>query len=74
MRAFRELGSDIAEEAIQEALLESGGHPLRTMLIARETHRIVQTSQTPGNVTRGHVVAGAEAARRQPLWRIDEVQ
>jgi hypothetical protein len=73
-RAFRELGCDIAEEAIEEALLESEGHPLRTMLVARETHRIVQTSQTPEAVTRGHVVAGAEAAKRQPLWRIDEVQ
>jgi hypothetical protein len=71
-RAFAELGCDIGGDAIAELLLESDGHPLRTMLVARETHRIVQASRTPGAATRGHVVAGAEAAKEQPLWRIDE--
>ncbi|MGH2904661.1 MAG: hypothetical protein ACRDK7_13920 [Solirubrobacteraceae bacterium] len=70
-RAFGALGCTIGEDAIRELLQESDGMPHRTMLIARETHRILQTSGAPKNVTRGHVVAGAHAARAQEhLWRI----
>jgi hypothetical protein len=70
-RAFRALGCEITEDAITEILLESDSVPHRTMLIARETHRVVQMSKTPKNVTRGHVVAGVQAARGQlNLWRI----
>jgi hypothetical protein len=68
-RAFGELGCEIADEAIREALRESGGHTERTMMVARETHRIVQTSKTPTSASRGHVVAGADAARRHHRWR-----
>ncbi len=42
------------------------------MLIARETHRIVQTSATPKAISRGHVVAGVQAARADRLWLIGE--
>ncbi|HXB15424.1 MAG TPA: hypothetical protein VNV44_06730 [Solirubrobacteraceae bacterium] len=70
-RAFRALGCEITEDAITELLQESGGAPHRTMLIARETHRIVQMSRTPKSVSRGHVVAGVQAAQRQRnSWRI----
>jgi hypothetical protein len=72
LRAYRALGCEISEDAITELLLESDSLPHRTMLIARETHRIVQASKTPTDITRGHVVAGVEAARRQSnLWRIE---
>jgi hypothetical protein len=71
-RAFRALGCEVTVDAIDEVLLESGGHPERTMLVAREAHRIVQTSDTPDSVRRGHVVAGAEAAKRTYRWRSSE--
>jgi hypothetical protein len=73
IRAFHALGCNVAADAISELLEESGGQPHRTMLIARETHRIVQTSRTPKNISRGHVVAGVQAAREQErLWRIGD--
>lgn len=72
-RAFAALRCDISERAIAEILAESQGQALRTMLVARETHRVVQTSADPHTADVGHVVAGALAASRQPLWRIDEV-
>lgn len=70
VRAFHALGCSVTEDAIAELLLESGSQPHRTMLIARETHRIAQTSSTPKTVSRGHVVAGVHAAREGRLWPI----
>ena len=72
IRAFRALGCSVSDDAITELLEESGGQPHRTMLIARETHRIVQTSTTPKAISRGHVVAAVQAARADRLWPIGE--
>jgi hypothetical protein len=72
IRAFHALGCSVTGDAITELLEESRGQPHRTMLIARETHRIVQASATPQTISRGHVVAGVQAARADRLWLIGE--
>ncbi|MHB8696141.1 MAG: P-loop NTPase family protein, partial [Solirubrobacteraceae bacterium] len=70
MRAFRLLGASIDEAAIDTILDASEGHPVRTMLAARETHARAEMARPPAHATRGIATLAVDAAKRQRLWAI----
>lgn len=72
--AFGLLRCKVEERAIEEILEASAGHPLRTMLAARETHALAEMETGPPVVTYGVAVAGVDRARRMNLWKAHELE
>jgi hypothetical protein len=72
-RAFRELGCTIEASAIGEILDASQGHPLRTMLAARETHALAEVHGRPV-ADYGVAVVAVDRARSSRLWEADELR
>ena len=66
-RAFRELGLDITDDAVDHILRATGGEPHRTMLVANRTAEAAQFAEVE---VVGEVLAedGLEAARKTRLW------
>ncbi|HKP90117.1 MAG TPA: hypothetical protein VJT75_09105 [Thermoleophilaceae bacterium] len=73
-RAFDLLGCEIEDRAIDEILEASGGHPMRTMLAARETHALAEVHRTPPAADYGIAVVAVDRARRTHLWQADELE
>jgi hypothetical protein len=65
---FKELGLQIAAARIDQVLDATGGHPLRTMAVAKQTVREARDA-SESDVGWGTVSAAIEKASKHPSWR-----